>query len=284
MIDKSTRRILAFFLLISAILIVVAIQAARNIKQASDASDWVNHTHATILEVEALRTALYVAEVSSRAYIWSNNVNDLTTAQKALADITEHMGISQALTRYDATKSQEMATIETLVDQHISSILATLRAKQDGETETARKMADEHLGNSHAITIQRKLKKLKNLELTQLTERDTQSYLQAQKTRWTVWSGVTLNVLLLAGVAWMIKHDINIRRQAASALQTANDNLEIRVEERTAELEKANQQLSMDNLEQQWTNQTLEHQLRYASSTRSAIWYSSSPKPPISRE
>ncbi len=261
--DKTTKRILAFFLLISVILFAVAVQAARNIKQSSDSSDWVNHTHATILEIDALRTALSVAEASARSYSWSNNAHDLTTSKKALSDIGEHLSITQALTRYDSNKAEEVSDIEALVNQRISSLRNILTTTAKGKAAAARGLSNRDAGNEVSIDIQRRLKKLKDRELAQLTERDIESYLQAQKTRWIIWAGVTLNVLLLAVVGWLIKHDINTRRQAAAALQAANEQLEIRVKERTAELADANQQLSMDNLEQQWTNQTLEHQLRY---------------------
>lgn len=261
--DKTPKRILAFFLLISAILVVVAIQAARNIKQSNDASDWVNHTHATILEIESLRTALYIAEASSRAYLWSNNVNDLTISRKALSDIGDHQSITQALTRNDAAIASEVSDLESLIEKYTTSIRKILTTMQEGNTEIAQKMSNARLGDEIAINIDLKLNKLRTHESSLLTERDTQAYLRAQKTRWTVWAGVSLDVLLLAGVGWLIKHDIEVRRQAAAALQTANEQLEVRVKERTEALANANQQLSMDNLEQQWTNQTLEHQLRY---------------------
>ncbi len=61
--DHTLRRILIFFLLISIFLVVVAVQAVRNINHSTPNSDWVNHTHAVIMEVEALQTALYVADV-----------------------------------------------------------------------------------------------------------------------------------------------------------------------------------------------------------------------------
>jgi CHASE3 domain sensor protein len=134
--DRTTKRILAFFLLISAILVVVAVQAARNIKQSNDSSDWVNHTHATILEIEALRTALYVAEASSRSYLWSNSVNDLTTCNKALSDIGDHLSITQALTRYDSTKAQEVSEIESLIEQHTSGLRDILTTKQEEKTHS----------------------------------------------------------------------------------------------------------------------------------------------------
>ena len=261
--DKTTRRMLAFFLIITAILVVIAIQAARNIKQSSHASDWVNQTHATILEIDGLRTALYVAETASRAFLWSENVTDLATANKAISDVTESLTITQALTRYDANKAKAFAQIESLINQRIESIRQILTKKQAGQTEIAQRLSTANLGSEVSIDIKRQLKKLKARERAELAQRDTKSYLQAQQTRWIVWAGVALNVVLLGWAGWLIRHDLEIRRKAAAALQEANDQLEHRVKERTSELADANQQLSMDNLEQQWTNQTLEHQLRY---------------------
>ena len=60
--DQAIRRILIFFLLIAAVLLVVAVQAVRNTNRSVATSDWVNHTHSVILETEALRTALLVGD------------------------------------------------------------------------------------------------------------------------------------------------------------------------------------------------------------------------------
>ena len=49
--DKTISRVLLFFLLISAVLIAVAIGAVRNINRSVAGSDWVNHTHAVLLEL-----------------------------------------------------------------------------------------------------------------------------------------------------------------------------------------------------------------------------------------
>jgi PAS domain S-box-containing protein len=82
-------------------------------------------------------------------------------------------------------------------------------------------------------------------------------------TRWTVWTGVVLDFLLLAGAAWLIRDDLAARRSAASALRAANNQLEAKVSERTAELFSANELLTAENLERSWSNQGLEHQLNY---------------------
>ncbi len=46
-------------------------------------------------------------------------------------------------------------------------------------------------------------------------------------------------------------------------MELANQQLDAKVRERTAELACANTQLSADNLEKRWANQALEHQVRY---------------------
>ena len=45
--------------------------------------------------------------------------------------------------------------------------------------------------------------------------------------------------------------------------RAANEQLDTKVRERTTELATTNEQLTLENLERRWTNQALEHQLRY---------------------
>jgi PAS domain S-box-containing protein len=261
--DKAIHRILFFFLGIAAVLLAVAFQAVRNINRSVAASDWVNHTHSVILEAEALRTALYVSDAMMRTYAQSGDVRDLAACRDGLANALDHLDIAKALTRHEPTQHDQVIQIESLVNPRAEFIQALLKARQAGDTETVRTMFNADAGSTVIREIQRKIDKLKDEELTLLTERDTASYLQAQTTRWTVWAGVVLDVLLLGGVAWLIRDDLSARRRVAATLQDANEQLETRVRERTAELASANTQLSTENLERQWANQALEHQLRY---------------------
>jgi len=64
-------------------------------------------------------------------------------------------------------------------------------------------------------------------------------------------------------VVWLMRDDLVARRLAARALQEANEQLEAKVLERTAELVKTNQSLKQENLERRWSYQALDHQLRY---------------------
>lgn len=75
--------------------------------------------------------------------------------------------------------------------------------------------------------------------------------------------GLGLDLLLLCGGAWLILDDLRAKQRVTDTMRQTNEQLETRVRERTAELAATNARLSSENLERQWTNQALEHQLRY---------------------
>lgn len=261
--DQTIRRVLAFFLLISAVLIAVAIAAVRNINRSAASSDWVNHTHAVILEAEALRSALQAGDGAMRTSAMTGDVRDQAACQEALASVTEHLEVTKALTRNEPAQSRQIRELESLVNRRIGFVRQVLAARQSGGPEAARVLLAADAGGEAMREVQRTIEKLKGDEMALLAERDTASYAQAQTTRWTVWLGVALDVVLLGGLGWLIRDDIAARRRVTATLHEANAQLETRVRERTADLAAANARLSTENLERQWTNQSLEHQLRY---------------------
>jgi PAS domain S-box-containing protein len=261
--DKTTRRVLILFLLIIAVFVAVAVLSVRNINRSVAASDWVNHTHAVILETEGLRSALYVGDGASHAYVVTGDARDKRSCVEALSDVDEHLQILAALTRTEPSQKEQVARIAVLVNRRSDFIRGVVAARQAAGPEAVRSMLAEDAGQPALKGIQGAVDKLKDDELGLLTERDTASFLQAQTVRWTVWTGVTLDFLLLAGTGWLVIVDIGARRRAAAVLTEANERQEAKVLERTAELASANGLLTTENLERRWANQGLEHQLRY---------------------
>jgi PAS domain S-box-containing protein len=261
--DKTIRRILFFFLLVSVILVIVAVQAVRNITRSVASSDWVNHTHSVILEAEGLRSDLFVADGALHTFVLTGDSRDQAACLDALSKVQEHVEIIKALTRREPAQNAQIVELESLVDRRAGFMHEVLTARLSGPPEAVRPLLAADAGGEAAREIQSKVKRLKDDELALLTERDTAAYLQAQATQWTVWLGVALDVFLLAGALWLIRDDLAARRRAATVLLEANAQLDAKVRERTAELSAANAQLGTENLERQWTNQALEHQNHY---------------------
>lgn len=261
--DKTIKRILVFFFAISAVLIAVAVRAVLNINRSMDSADWVNHTHSVILEIEGLRSDLALADGAMHTFVLTGDARDQGAARSALASVSDHVEIAKALTRQEPDQNAQVTQIEAMVDKHTTYVRDVMEAKQAGSADPLRTLLADDSGRSAVQEIAQKIKRLKDDEMALLTKRDTASYLQAQTTRWTVWTGVVLDVLLLGGVIWLIRDDISARQRATDTLKEANEQLETKVQERTAELVATNTKLSSENLERRWSNQALEHQLRY---------------------
>ena len=247
----------------AAVLLGVVVVAVRNIDGSERANDWVNHTHAVILEVDAVLASVHVGDGALRTFAMTGDAHDQAAAREAFGEMTEHLAIAKALTRADATQRDQIAQLETLATKRADLAAAVFAAWPNDRNEAMRRLLGTEADVTAMREIRRLVDKMKSDQMALLAERDTAAYLQAQTTRWTVWSGVALDCILLVGVVWLIRDDLATRRRATQALEIANTQLEFKVQERTADLAAANDKLLTENLERRWANQALEHQLRY---------------------
>jgi PAS domain S-box-containing protein len=261
--DHAVRRVLGVFMLITVVLAGVAVSSVVNINRSAAASDWVNHTHAVILEVNGVLASLQAGEGASFAYAVTGDPRSAAESRIAFARLDEHLELSKALTRAEPAQHEQVLRVEAMATQRAEFYREILTAKRLDKGQALRELLS---GSSAMLAfgeIQAAVDKLTAEEMALLAERDRISYRQAQATRWTVWCGVSVDVLLIVGVAWLIWDDIRARRRAATMLEEANAVLEQKVRERTVELVSANEKLRAENLERRWANQGLDHQLRY---------------------
>ena len=262
--DNTVKRIIGLFVLMLAVLVFVAIMSVRNIHRAIASSDWVNHTHAVILEGSAIVSSLHAGDSALRTYLLTGDSHDQGSYRTAYSEMVEHIETAKALTRAEPDQHQVFMQLQALVGDHVNFTRTVVQARAQGGLDGAIKALMAQPDQESLAAIQRLIQKLNDDENGLLRERDKDSYLQAQTVRWTVLAGVAINFLLLAFVSWLIADDIAARRRAAAALQEANAQLEVKVRERTAELVKSNESLKVENLERRWSNQALGHQLRYS--------------------
>ena len=261
--DKIILRVLTLFGVALAVLVFVALAAIRNINRATAGSDWVNHTHAVIMEADALQSAYHAGDGALRTYLLTGDPRDLAATREAFGEMSEHFEVVKALAKDEAEHAPKFARLQVLFTERMEFAREVIAAREKNDAGTVRRLLAASAGNEAAQEINRLIEKLQLAERELLTARDKASYLQAQTTRWTVFSGLIINFLLLGGAAWLIRDDIAARKRAAVLLGEANATLEARVRERTAELVTSNAKLLAENQERKWGNQALEHQLRY---------------------
>jgi PAS domain S-box-containing protein len=261
--DKIILRVLAMFGVVLAVLLFVAVAAIRNINRAMASNDWVNHTHAVIMEADAIRSSFHAGDGTLRTYLLSGDPRDLAAAREAFGAMSEHFEVVKALVADEAEHTPKLTRLQTLLNERMEFARQLIAARQKDDAAGVRSLLAASAGNEATQEIIRLIDRLEEAEKVLLTERDKASYLQAHTTRWTVLGGVAINFLVLAGAAWLIRDDIAARRRAAGILEEANATLEAKVRERTAELTASNEKLLAENQERRWGTQALEHHLRY---------------------
>ena len=261
--DRTFRRVLFFFTLILVVLIGVVVASLQNLNRSIATSDWVNHTHALINELDALQPTLAAAEGELTRYLLTSDQRDHAAYQDKFADLGEHLEIITALIAGAPDEKELFAPIAALLTKRAELANQLVRANKAGDAAALQKLqADDAEGSDHR-DLARRIEKFREKQINLLTERDRASFLQAEVTRWSVLAGVVLDFLLLCGAAWLIRDDLAARRQAARLLKQTNAELEDKVRLRTAEISAVNAQLVAQNLEERWSKQALEHQNRY---------------------
>jgi CHASE3 domain sensor protein len=258
--DRAIRLILGFFVAIGAIVAAVAYVSVRNIGRSIESSDWVNHTHAVMLDLKDILGDVHACDGYALSYAMGKDPRNRTACRAALGDLAEHLARAKALTRREPAQAEQVARLDTLANARAEVDRAILNAQTP---EAVPALLGPDGGIAAMDDIRKAVDRLINEETVLLEARDRQSFIQAGTTRWTVWTGAAVDLVLLVGVGWLISDDIKARRVAATALREANEQLEAKVQERTAELADANRRLMAENVERKWANQALEHQLRY---------------------
>jgi PAS domain S-box-containing protein len=265
--EKIEQRVIGLFVLMLAILVFVSVSAVRTIEHFIESSDWVNHTHAVVIEVNAVISSLHAGDAALRTYLLTGDRRDQGAYRSAYAEMVEHLETAKALTRSGVEKNkqnQQVIELQNLISNRIDFTRSVVKARDQGGIDAAKEVFAAHPDVESMGKIQRLAGGIINDENDLLRERDKESHLQAQATRTQIYMGVVVNFALLVFVSWLLRDDLAARRKAQVALKEANEQLEAKVKERTAELSKSNLSLKEENLERRWANQALDHQLRYS--------------------
>lgn len=260
---RTLRRVLAFFALIAAVLVLVVIVSLRNLNRSIATSDWVNHTHALITEIDGLQPALLAAEGELSRFLLSGDPRDHAAYQDKFAELGERVDVAAALVAGSETDAAQLTAITEVLKRRAARARHISSLKRAGNADALRQFLDEDAVNGDLRALTHLIERFRESQARLLSERDRASFQQAQTTRWTVIGGLLLDLLLLAGAAWLIRDDLAARRQTARLLEQTNAQLEEKVRERTAELQATNNRLAVQNMEERWAKQALEHQNRY---------------------
>jgi PAS domain S-box-containing protein len=261
--DKTLYAIYSLFVIMGALLVGVAIFAIRAINRDAESSAWVNQTHATIYELDAMMSELQAGEGLMRTYALTGDVRDFSECRASYFAVLEHHALAVALTRDNPGMQSNLAELEATVRARIALVASLKPLLEAGRGEEVKLALRRDAGTTAVAGFQQIITRLRNRQFGLLSERDRESVQSAQNTRFVVGLGVATNLLLFLAVAFLIRDTLATRRKLTQTLEQANVVLEQKVQERTTELLETNRRLTRENQERKWTTLSQERQLRY---------------------
>ena len=117
------RRVLACFGLILAVLVLVVGVSLNNLNRTVTSSDWVNHTHALITELDTLQPTLAAAEGGLSRFLVTADQRDHSAYQDKFAELGEHTDVAIALTAGSPAEQQQFQQIALLLAKRAENTL-----------------------------------------------------------------------------------------------------------------------------------------------------------------
>jgi CHASE3 domain sensor protein len=264
--DNIERRVFGFFILMLAILVYIAVVAVHNIQRSIKSEAWVNKTHDVIYHANQIVDYLRAGDAALSTFVVSGDGRDQAAYRAAYSTMLDKQDELKALARSGEEfldVHRQALGLDPLIAHRIELSRSIARAREQGGLDGVRKIYLSGPDLESIENVEHAVSKLIDSEHSLLSQRDVEELAQAETTKWTVYGGVAANFVLLAFVFALLRDDLRSRRVAAKALEDANAQLELKVQERTAELVKTNQALKQENLERRWSYQALDHQSRY---------------------
>lgn len=259
--DKTFRIVLLIFIFLGGLLVTVTALSLHNLNRAIRAANWVDHTRATLAEIDSLVATLQTADGAVRAYLITNSEADRATYRTAFNELGERVEVARALI---ASAPAEIAAFEELETQLVARAdfaRRLLTAKQSGES-LERLLIDDD-GGTTMFEIRRQAQQIRNHFTAELNQHDQEVFAQDEIAKNSLWGLASLILLSLLGSAWFIRDALQQRRAATLILERSNVELESQVVARTQDLLVANRNLKTENLDHRWRAEALDHQQRY---------------------
>jgi len=197
--DNIETRVIGLFLVIVGILIYVAYASVENISRSIRTSDWVNHTHDVILQVDAVMSSLHAGDSALRTYLLTGDRRDQGAYRSAYAEMVEHLNEAKALTRSgeEVFLNTQLAEMENLIKARIDFTRGVVAAREQNGLDGARNEMLAHPDVEQMGKLERMAANLIREEKGFLRTRDQEAREQALSTKSVVHLGLIVNFMLL---------------------------------------------------------------------------------------
>lgn len=236
---------LQILLLSAGFLVLVAISAASVlfVNQARYDSGWVVHTVEVENQTNTLLLEIRRAESSARGYLLTRGPEFLSDHEAAVAEIIPELDKVASLTRDNPVQVENIRKMRAAIETRLGQFAREMELVNQGETAKATALVREAAAGTTLTTIRDVGDAMRGEELQLLALR-TDNADRSQKLASTVTIAGSAIVIAFAAISiFLVRRESRARDDAEARLRDNNLNLEATVDERTADLREANDEI-----------------------------------------
>ncbi len=243
---KRRRRALGQILLLAAgflVLVAVSVASVLLVNKARSDSAWVVHTVEAENQINALLLDIRRAESAARGYLLTSGEEFLTDHEQAVARITPDIDELGRLTSDNPAQVENVRRLRPVIETRLDQFAREKKFVRDGQLQDATNLMRQAAAGNTSGAIKDVADRM-HAEEERLFELRTGNADRSQLLASTVTiTGSALVVALAAISIFLVRRSSRARDEAEARLRDNNLNLEATVDERTADLREANNEI-----------------------------------------
>jgi signal transduction histidine kinase len=242
---RSGRALLQILLLTAGFLVLVAISAASVllVNKARDDSGWVVHTVEVENQTNALLLEIRRAESGARGYLLTQDQDFFEDHRAAVAEIVPDLDKLDQITRDNPVQTENIRKLRAAVEIRLGQFADEMAFVKQGDASKAAALVREAAAAGTTATI-RDIGDTMRAEEQRLLALRTINADRSQMLASTVTIAGSGLLVALAGISiFLVRREGKARNEAEARLRENNLNLEATVDERTADLREANDEI-----------------------------------------
>ncbi len=244
--DATRRRAIGQILLLAAgflVLVAISVASVILVNQARDDNRWVVHTVEVENQINTVLLEIRRAESAARGYLLTSWPQFLTDHEAAVATIIPDVNRLAQLTSDNAVQIANMTKLRSAVEQRLSQFGQEMDFVKQGEPARATELVRQAAASNTTGSI-RDVATAMLAEETRLFAQRTEKADRTQVLASSVTIAGSSCVIALAGLSiFLVRRSAQARDAAEAQLRDNNLNLESTIEERTADLREANEEI-----------------------------------------
>lgn len=220
------QRILAGFSLVFVGILVITGVSYRNTSIMLVNGRLDGRSHDLLQLLSSIDLAMNEAEDAHRRYLVTGETSYLESYKRVVEQKPTFADYLRELTRGSTEQEQRAGVLDRMMDKQLSAESKAIALYEQGGFRSVKKMALEGAGRRELGVIHRLIAEMDSEERLIMNRRVADSAVGTRNTIVLLGMGAFLQLVLLAWVYYLIRHDITERRRVADELQRRGELLE----------------------------------------------------------